>query len=563
MADITNSNRMSLTIPDNSSRKIITTFATSLKQFFSRKDVSVICFSLAIVIKILLFFYFQLVDTDKLFQAMAGKNLVEGHGLTIKQVHVNNLSNEKYEHLVGWPPAHSVFYAIIYSLFKDLDVSSTVIDIICVILFFIVLVKFLRQLNFPDHLINLLLLFYGCTIPPYVENSTATDFLTLVLFVFNCYLTIKLFTQKNPVLPGILLGFFNVLLAWFRYMYIPVVFIIPGILLWNGWLKKDRKLLLYGTYTMVLAIVGVIILLGLQEPYIVPTEKGIFWSNLLLLDPVLFSSFMNLKLFLVQLEHKTGISYSKGTSILRWINLVPFLILVAALSYSSLKRKLLAANTWQVFMTIATLSGICIFFVLAFLSVTHNAHYPAPMRVFWTYISEDRYFIIFQFLIVVLTARWLFMNTTTAFSLKKWAQGLVLFLFAIEILHGAYFLVKNFTWDRRNYTYIRTSNGMIQFIDNAIKENKKKNIDVVVASSDLSMANRSVLMGGKGIFAPAELNAKDINAGKPTMLIAGLDSVQLAFYKPFLTKEGVKFETRVGEYYFYSYYVTPHTTLKD
>jgi hypothetical protein len=551
---------MSLTVPDN---KLMKTPAAFLKEVFSRKDVSVICFSLAIVIKILLFFYFQQLDTDKLFQAMAGKNLAGGHGLTIKQVHVNNLSKETYQRLVGWPPAHSVLFAIIYSLCKDLDVSATIIDIICAILFFILLRKLLRQLMFPEYLVNLLILFSGCAITPYIENSTATDFLTLMLFVYNCYLTIKLFTQKNPVWQAILLGLVNVLPAWFRYMYIPVTFVIPCVLLWNGWLKKERKLLLYGTYTMALALLGVIALLSLQEPYVVPTEKGIFWSNLLLVAPVLFSSFMNVKFFLVQLSRHTGLSYITCMRMLEWINLVPFLILLVLLFYSSFKKKWLAANTWQVFMTTGTLIGICIFFVLAFLSLTHNAHYPPPDSVVWTYVSEDRYFIILQLLIVLLTARWLFMNTRAVSPLKKWGQYLFLFLFTIEILHGVYFLAKNFTFDKRNFTYIVNQNRMIRYIDNTIRENKKKNIEVVVGGSDLSMANRSVLMGGKGLFVPLELNAKEIYADKPTRIIAVVDSVKLPIYKPFLNKEGVKLETRIGSFYFYSYDVKPNTTLKD
>lgn len=549
-------------MPGNSNRKIIHTSAILLKKVFSRKDVSVICFSLAIVIKILLIFYFLQIDCDKLFQAMAGKNLAGGHGLTIKQVHVSNLSKENYEPLVGWPPAYSVFFAVIYSFVKDLDVSTFIIDIICVILFFVLLRKLLRQLQFPDYLINLLILFNGCAITPYIEGSTPTDLLTLMLFVYNCSLTIKLFTQKKPVLPGILLGFSNILLAWFRYMYIPVTFIIPCVLLWNGWLKKDRKLLLYGTYSMVLALVGVFILLSLQEPYLAPTEKGIYWSNLLLLDPVLFSSFMNLKFFLVQVSHLTGLSYQTCTSILRWINLVPFLILLGSLLYTSFKRKWLAGNAWQVFITTGTLTGIGIFLVLALLSLTHNAHYPPPMVVFWTYICEDRYFIILQFIIVLLTARWLFMNATAVFSFKKWAQGLLLFLFTIEILHGVYFLAKNFTFDKRNFTYMVTQNRMIQYIDNTIKDNKKLNTDVVVAG-DLSMTNRSVLMGGKGLFNPSELNEKEIVAEKPTRILAVVDSLQLPCYKPFLKKEGIKFETRIGTYYFYSYSVKPTTTIKD
>jgi hypothetical protein len=562
MADLTNSNHMSLTISVNSNRKIIHTPAIFLKKLLSRKDVSVICFLLAIVIKIILFFYFQQIDNDKLAQAIAGKNLAGGHGLTIKQVHVRNLSKETYERLVGWPPAYSVAFAIIYSLFKDLDVSIFIIDTICVILFFILLRKFLRQLDFPDYLINLLVLFNGFTIREYIEKSSPTDFITLLLFAYTCYLTIKIFTQKNPVLPGILLGFFNVLSAWFRYMYIPVPFIIPGVLLLNGWLKKDRKLLLYGTYTMVFALLGVITLLSFQQPFVPATEKGIFWSNLLLLDPVLFSSFMNLKFLLVQLSYQTGLSYATGLSILRWINLVPFLILLILLFYTSLKRKGLAANSWQVFTTLGTLTGICIFLLLALLSLTHNAHYPPPRKFFWTYVCEDRYFVIVQFFIVVLTARWLFMNPTAVFSLKKWVQGIFLLLFTIEILHGAYFLAKNFTFDRRNFTYIVTQNRMIQYIDSTIRENKKQNTDVVVAGAP-SMANRSALMGGNGLFNPAEINEIEIHADKPTRILAVVDILQLPFYKPFIDKEGTKLETRIGAYYFYSYYVKPTTTLKD
>jgi hypothetical protein len=241
--------------------------------------------------------------------------------------------------------------------------------------------------------------------------------------------------------------------------------------------------------------------------------------------------------------------------------MVPFLILLILLFYSSLKRKWLAANTWQVFMTIGTLTGICIFLVLALLSLTHNAHYPL-MSVFWTYVSEDRYFVILQFFIVILTVRWLFINTTAVFSLKKWIQGLFLFLFTINILHGIYFLAKNFTFDKRNFTYLATQNRKIQYIDNIIRENKKKNTDVVVAG-DFSMVNRSVLMGAKGLFVPSELNEKEMYADKPTKVIAVVNSLQLPFYKPFFKKEGVMLETQIGTFYFYSYYVKPNTTLKD
>jgi hypothetical protein len=338
-------------------------------------------------------------------------------------------------------------------------------------------------------------------------------------------------------------------------MYLPLPFIIPAVLLWTAWLKKDRKLLLYGTYIMALALLSSIALLSLQKPYVVPAEKGIFLSNLLYLAPVLFSAFMDLEFFLVQLSHLTGLSYTTCTRILQWINIVPFLFILASLFYSTFKRKWLATNNWQLFMIIGTLTGICIFFVLAYLSLTISIYIPPPAAKFWTYVTEDRYFIFIQFFIVIIAARWLFMNANADFGLKKWVQGLLLFLFSIGMLHGVYFLAKNFTFDRRNLNYIVEQNHMVQYIDNTIRENKKKNTDVVVAG-DFSMANRSVLMGEKGLFVPAELNVAEIRADKPTKLIAVIKSKEFPFYSTFLKRKGLKLETQIGEFYFYSYYVT-------
>jgi hypothetical protein len=84
-----------------------------------------------------------------------------------------------------------------------------------------------------------------------------------------------------------------------------------------------------------------------------------------------------------------------------------------------------------------------------------------------------------------------------------------------------------------------------------------------VVAGSITMANRSVLLGGKGLYYPAEINEPAIYADKPTRVLAVVNSLGLPFYKPFLEKEGTKFETQIGGYYFYSYYVKPTTILKD
>jgi len=534
-----------------------------LKGFFSRKDVSIICFILAIVTKTLLTFYFLQLDNDKLFQAMAGKNLSEGHGFTLEQVHANNLSKNYYEPFIGWPPGYSVLVAIIYSLVKDLNVSCFIIDVICIILFFILLRTLLRQLEFPEYLINLLVLFNGSTITIYIIQSTPTDFLAFLLIVYNCYLSIALFRQKKPRLQGMLLLVFNILPAWFRYMYIPVTFIIPGFLLWNGWFKKDRKLLLHGVYAMGLAIISVIVLLGFRAPfepveYIAISEKGIFWGNLLQITPALFTAFMDGNFFTVQLSQLTGVPYKKWAIIFQRAHLIPFLLLLMLLFYSSFKKRFLAADSWQVFRMIGVLMALTIFFVLAFLSLTHNMNYPPPRDLIWTYVSADRYYIFIEFFFVLVAVKWLFMNDITASGLKNLARVLFLFLFAVGIVHGTYFTFKNFSSEKKNFADKTSENAVVHYIENTIRENKKKNIDVVV-TGHTSMANMSILMGGKGLFESSELNTKTISADKPTKLVLVIQNAQFPFYSQFFRKEGQKLETKINEFYLYSYYIKPNT----
>src|SRR5438105_2365269 len=185
--------------------KPITAFIQLLKNFFSRKDVSVLCLLLAILFRCAMTFYLLQLDADKLFQAIAAKHQVEGHGITIKQVHVSNLSKANYEPLIGWPPGYTLIVSLIYPIVNNLDVSCFIIDIFSIVFFFVALRLLLKQLQFPAYLINLLLLFNGLTITDYMLNSTPTDLLSMVFCLYNCYFAIALFRQKDVGIKGVLL----------------------------------------------------------------------------------------------------------------------------------------------------------------------------------------------------------------------------------------------------------------------------------------------------------------------------------------------------------------------
>lgn len=251
-------------------------------RFFSRRDISLICFLLAVLCKIAFTYYFATLDGDKLYQAMAAKNLAEGHGITIKQVHAPDLSKEFYEPLQGWPPGYSIIVAGIYLLVHDLNIACFIIDVLSVIFFFVVLRQLLLLFRFPGWLINLLLLFNGLFFSTYTWFSTPTDLLTLACTLYACYLSLSVFGERGKPVSGIWIGMINVIPAWLRYLSIPVSLVIPAFLLWNGYSRKDKQLVRHAWKTTIVTALGVAGVLIFQHSYagnaayIPAAEKGLF-----------------------------------------------------------------------------------------------------------------------------------------------------------------------------------------------------------------------------------------------------------------------------------------------
>jgi hypothetical protein len=174
----------------------------------------------------------------------------------------------------------------------------------------------------------------------------------------------------------------------------------------------------------------------------------------------------------------------------------------------------------------------------------------------WTYISDARYFVFMNVLLTVVFGKWLFMDTLTIFKGKKLLQYVYIALLSIEILHGMYYLEEHFTFDRRNNKVIAIQNQIDDYIKDIIRENKKKNIDVVVTNGNNS-APRAILAGGKGLLAVKELNYATLHAQRPTLLVFVVRKDHLAFYKPFFNKTALQFNTKIARFYIYTYYIEP------
>lgn len=552
-----------LTTPPSAStgKNNFTATAQWLKQVFSRKDVSMACLLLAIIARILLSFYFNQLDWDKLFQAMAGKNFIEGHGFTIKQVHVNDLSKEYYEPLQGWPYGYSILAGIAYWFVHNLGRACLVLDVIFAVLYFIILKKLFKQLGFPAYVSNLALLLTGAAIPFYVTDSWPTDFISLVLLIYLCSLALQSFSGKQSIRQTLWLAVVNCLAVWFKYMYLPVTFILPAFLLWNGWQQKNKKLFNTGLIVLVAAILSTGLLLAIRIPYSQPANyvnisgRGLFWHNLLNLYPFFISAFITLDFYLTQIGTLTKLNYSTWLTLLKWINLLLFACMLVRFVYFSFQKKWTGHSPWAVFTLLSGAMGICLLAVLAYMSLTYDNHFPAPRILVWTYLAEERYLVLPEFVALLLAIRWLFLQKSNTFRLQKALQALFVMIVVLETAHCTYFLLKNFTVDRRHFAQVAKDKRFTDYIQQVIQENRKKNIDVVFTNS--TMANRSVLMGGKGLFQFTELNYPDIHASKPTLLIAVIINYERPYYQAFLNKPGVQLIHTINDHGFYAYYATP------
>jgi hypothetical protein len=322
-------------------------------------------------------------------------------------------------------------------------------------------------------------------------------------------------------------------------------------------------------YTGIIAVVGVASLLIFQKLYtggathVFPTQKGIFWSNLLYIDPVLFESFLDTNFYSVQLSSFTGIAYTFWIRTMVWINLFLLGFVLFRFLHFGFKRNWVGYTNWQVFVITTGLINLSIFLLLCFLSVTTSRYYAAPFDFMWSYISDPRYFVLMNITLVIIAGKWLFAHPQNFFTRQKWLRWIFLSVLAIEILHGVYYLGKHFTLDRRNFDYIVTHNRIINYIKKTIQENKITKTDVVVSEISNTYANYSVLLGGKGLVDSWKSNLNELHTEHPTKLLLILGPKQLPWYRSFLQKEGAHKVAEIGPYKLYSYYIEPDLPVSN
>jgi hypothetical protein len=521
------------------------------KQFYTIKHQVFIGISLiiSVIIKFIIHHHYFVFEWDKLMQIMGGINFFEGNGFTVSSVDPNDFSNPILIPLTGWPPGYSFCIGLLNLFFKDLKTSALLIDFLSISLFFVTARNILINLKIKYWVICLLMLSFSVQLKNYIFFSNATDLLSASLCLYSCFLASKLIA--NPTINILKLSIVNSLPLLFRYMYFPIVFIIPFYLIWNG--KKhfnslfQKGLIVFLTSALIVSglILFEIFYKG-KALFISQADSGFFPSNLKFIYPFIAEAFINIDLTSQILEKLFGIKYILWINFFKIFSVVTSLFLIVFLLFFYTKTKFLSKKFSTSFVQLNSIYSISILFLLVYLTITVDKEYP--LGRIWTFMAESRYYLYITLSLPLLA---------TFFAFKSNKFKLIQFLFILTLLyqlsHGLYFTIKQQLFNSQEYS----KEGFVEMVEFITDEVPKlmRDSHIVVYGTDVNFGYIANTSGGTGFFDTRFILTNQIKASAPTIVIIVIVEDQIPLFKNFINDERAKFLYSSGEFYSYGLFL--------
>lgn len=534
----------------------------SLAGFSERKSISYLCVVVAICLKTLLYLHFFQLEGDKLFQAVAAKSFVEGNGFTFRHVSPLDLTTPIIEPVNRWPIGYALLLAPVYWLTGNPGAACIIIDLLSICFFFITLFRLLRLLQLPPFLINVIILLSGAAFGQSI--SKPTDLLACASLLFACYLFMRFLSDPfKPARYGLIIGVGNVIAPLLRYMYLSSAWVLPAVLLWVGYRKKENRITAAGFYavatTIILVVAGYVIQKSVvgNAVYMINTEKGFFPQNLLMTYPFIPDAFFDINFVQQQLTLIAGISYLSLYEYLKAANLILLAILVY-LFFRYLAHKYAAVITrWDGFLISSGAINIMILLILAYLSLTNSSAPPVPYLPFeWTFIGDGRYFLFTITILQVVAGYYLFnVRWSSGQKYQRAVQSLFLALVFFQLIHTFYFIGKRFDPFGSNGGNVLITNPAKSYIQNRISTARQKGWNIVLTGTDETVSNWASLIGVNGVLRLDDLLSADIRPRKPSMVFVLVEKNVLPSVESKLAGRNFTMEKKIDKLYIFSSYL--------
>lgn len=540
---------------------LMATIKSKLRYVLTDKRVSLLIVGLAILARVLHILYFFSIHNDLELQVLATHSLVNGHGVTIEKVLPSDLSTITYDPLIKWPPGYSYILAPFYRLFEhDILLSGLALRILAAINLILMGRYILRTLDIPIHLINIYTILTGFFIY-FFYNVDTSDTIAVSLFTIPLGLLLSLLkTNRHIILKttGIVISLF--FCAALKYMFMPVVFIIPLFLILKGFADSNAVMKKAGAISFFALLLSIGALLVWQKytsgsaTYILATGRGFFPENLRDAFPFIPGSFMRpgtLPLLFPgnpQFSHLTFQFY-------KLLHVPLFAILLIFMVRRIQQRGFRQLPLKDSFYYLVFFLSVGLLLLLIMLSLVVEKE-TWEGGIFWTYVSEERYYGLINILLhlVVIVVFNSYKNSPKKFP--RLIAYLLVLLMLPEMFRGVIFTTNRIlALNSEQYNWQHTkiaANYSAEFIrkQKELYPGKK----IVVAGPPFFMdKNAAVLYDINAIN-----NLHQLNTREPVLLIVILREKDLPRFRSFLSENGKEPVGRIYDAYFFNHVVMPH-----
>lgn len=539
-------------------------FFSHIKNILSHKWATITILIVAILSRTMHLIFFFNIRVDRNYQLLATQNFVHGDGITTAEVLPANLSEIIYTPLIKWPPGYSLLLSPFYSLSgNNYLFASLSVDLLFGVILLFVSRAILKLLDTPLYLINIFTLttsffiyyFYFIT----SSDAIATTFFIIALYYTLCFLK----TNRNWAKTIIPVTLFLFVSALMKYLFMPVVFVIPVFLVLKGFIEKNRSQANAGLVSGFILVVAITVLLLYQKnisgasAYVSDAERGFFPANLLSAYPLIPGSLI--KPDTISLLFDKPASQALILTVFRLVHLFFLLTttfwLVKRLYKYRFKKAALSTDFFG--MSI----GVCLItiLVLAFLSLRVAKAEDMPGN-WWTFIQDPRYYGLPTILIhISLFAFFQYYVNKKRAAVAKYVFYLFFLLLFIEIVRGVVFTAKRISnWEKEEYSW-QADLRFQKYTDDIIKKERKAGEKIVVAGSVYYVINRVSLYS----HIPPLNDAGKINtlsslkSKKPVLLLIILHEKHLDAFKPFISANSKQATGHFDGYNFYIVHIAP------
>ena len=519
---------------------------------------TIFCIIFAIANRIIFATLYSSIGRDARVQITLAKNLLAGKGMGVTKYFTTNLDLPVFDTTQLFPPGFTLSIIPFLKLFNNEYNAVLAFDIVTLLLFIWSVRLLGKNAGISAAMNNFLTLVVGCSQYVFIMHGSSADTiaLTFLLFGFNTLINIINRQQTLQWSNALFASLLFFLPSFFRYMYIPVSFIFPLIILVYGIYFRNRslKLATLQLFAGVTIPVFLVLLLTYQytgnSVYVVQTERGFFPGQLIHWYPYIPASFINIDFLAQLIARVSGAGYTDAFVIFEVMNVVLLLFLMYCLLRYWFWKKIKISNASAFIVGGATIS-LSILVLLAYFALTYK---PQLYGIYlWNYNYESRYF---AFIYIFLPMLVLLCISVYSSLLKQFVYKSMLFLaviiLVIEILHGVYYNAKIIA-KREDIIAVKDRMADYRQFPTMLTELQAKypGRKVLITASDQSFLHNASQLGYKAIFDYTSLNGTTLRVKEPSILLFPIHETDVWIMKEYLTKKKPRLLTRMAGTEFY------------